>query len=159
MKKCAYCDNEIQRTSPRANNVKFCSADCRQSHYRDSGKLKASSDKANHSRYNKYAKGKEQCVICDGWYWGVCYHATQRHGISEREYKKMIGADLGKGRLPAETKEKKKQHVFENGTVENLKKGAKYRYQKGQKGVGVYERSPETLARLKIIQKLSKRKS
>lgn len=149
MKKCLYCQADMPRTSPRANNKKYCDTTCRTEHYRETGKLKLASDKVNHRRYNQYEHGKEQCVICKGWYWAVCHHAWSRHGLSHVEYKQLIGADVSKGRIPPDLKERKRQHVFENGTVENLKKGKHRRYRKGDPLVGRYVRSPETLMRLK----------
>jgi len=156
MKICQYkkCGLEIEKTSPRANNKKFCDVTCRDNHYRETGLFKKARDKSNHKRYSRYEEGKEKCVICEkdgeeAWYWAICHHAAFRHGVSHVEYKKMIGVDIGKGRIPEALKKRKRKHVFENGTVENLKKGAKYRYKKGDTRAGRYQRSPETLARLR----------
>jgi hypothetical protein len=123
MKKCLYCNAEIKSDSPKANNKKYCDPLCRTEHYRATGKLKLAADKSNHKRWNQYEPGKEQCVICKGWYWAVCHHAWSRHDLSHAEYKQLIGADIGKGRIPPALKELKRKQVFENGTVENLKKG------------------------------------
>ncbi len=145
------CTNVILRESPRANNKKFCSPECRDLHYKtvNAARIKAHYDRNNAKKFNQYEEGKEKCVLCEGWYWAVCHHAVQKHGVSEHEYKRMIGADVSKGRLPERTKRIKRAHVFENGTVENLKKGAHKRYVKGDARAGNYVRSPETIKRLK----------
>jgi hypothetical protein len=154
MKKCLYCNAELKRDNPRANNKKYCDTGCRTEHYRETGRLKLASDKVNHRRWNQYEEGKEQCVICrangeEAWYWAVCHHAAHRHGVSHAEYKKLIGVDVGKGRIPPRLKKIKREHVFENGTVENLKKGKHRRYRKGDPRAGIYQRSVETMVRLK----------
>ena len=150
------CPNEINRTSPRANNKKYCCADCQLIHYKvvNAERIKANADRKNHERWNKYEVGKEKCVICeaegvDAWYWAVCHHASHRHKVGEREYKKLIGADHKKGRIPPHLKRLKARQVFENGTVKNLTKGKHMRYKKGDKRAGNYERSLETKLRLK----------
>jgi len=147
----ADCPNEVVRNNPRANNKKFCSKDCQHLNYQtvNAERIRADRDERNHAKYNQYEVGKEQCIICDGWFWAVCHHVAHRHKIGHRTYKRMIGADVGKGRLPERTKRIKRVYVFGNGTVENLKKGIQTRYKKGQKGVGVYQRSKETINRLK----------
>ena len=157
MKNCLYtkCNKEIVITNIKIRNVKYCSPTCRTEHYRETGKLKLAADKFNHKKWDRYEFGKEQCVICQGWYWAVCHHASSRHGVDHREYKEMIGADIGKGRITADLKELKRRQVFENGTVKNLAKGADNRYRKGQEGVGKYKRSLETMARLKVLSKLT----
>jgi len=54
----------------------------------------------------------------------------------------------------SDLREHKGKQVFENGTVNNLKKGKKFRFKKGQKGLGLYKRSPITLER---VAKLGRR--
>ena len=149
------CPNEVVRVG-RANNKNYCSVECRDIHYRERNaeRIKANSNRHNHARWNKYEEGKEKCVICEAngeeaWYWAVCHHAAHRHGVSHKEYKKLIGADLGKGRLPEKLKKIKRKHVFDNGTVKNLEKGASCRYKPNDPRAGRYERSAETLDRLK----------
>lgn len=148
MKVCKRCGVAIEKSGPRANNVKFCSTQCRESFYRETGMTKKAIDKCNHNKYNKFAPGKEQCIICEGWYWAVCHHATQRHNLNHAEYKKIIGADVSKGRITPALKEKKAAYVIQNGTINNLIKGAHRRYIIGDRRAGRYERSRETLARL-----------
>ncbi len=153
MRKCKRdgCVNIIEPNGSRTNNKKFCSPECCDLNYKtvNAARIKANYDRNNAKKYNQYAEGKEKCVLCDGWYFAICHHAVQKHGLSEHEYKRMIGADVSKGRLPEQTKRIKRAHVFENGTVENLKKGAHKRYVKGDQRAGNYQRSAETLIRLK----------
>lgn len=149
--KCQYihCNKEIERLSPKANNKKYCSKECRESHYLETGKTKAIRDKNNHNRYNKYAKGKIQCKECGGWYKAVGTHVRQIHNMTAREYKKKHGLDTLKGLLTTELKERKHHHVFENGTVKNLEAGKAWRFKKGDKRAGRYQRSQQTITRLK----------
>lgn len=70
------------------------------------------------------------------------------------DYKSEFGLDQGKGILPDDLKEIKKNHVFENGTVKNLEKGKETRFKKGDENIGRYERSKQTLDRLKNLYKL-----
>lgn len=42
---------------------------------------------------------------------------------------------------------------MENGTYKNLESGAKFRFKKGQIGVGVYKRSPITIERISNLGK------
>jgi hypothetical protein len=161
------CPNEIERTSSRGNNKKYCCPECQQIHYKvvNAKRIKENANRHNHAKWCKYEVGKEKCVICEAegveaWYWAVCQHVVQRHGMSEHEYKKLIGADVSKGRIPPKLKRLKAQYVFENGTVKNLAKGKSQRYKKGDPRAGVYERSAETLTRLKTQHSLwKKRKS
>lgn len=150
-KKCKQCDGPIER-GPKSNNKKFCSIECRQLFSYESGKDKLRWTKANNKnkiQTAKFSPGKIQCLECGGWYKAPLHHVWQIHLFTEAEYKKKHGLDHRKGLLIASLKEKKSEQVFENGTVENLKKGKPTRYQKGQPGIGHYERSAQTKARLK----------
>lgn len=48
------------------------------------------------------------------------------------------------------------KQAMENKTYKNLKAGAKNRYKKGDKTIGRYQRSEETLARLKTLSSCKK---
>ena len=100
------------------------------------------------------SEGKLQCLICNRWYRQVGTHVWQTHGCTMADYKLEFGLDQGRGILPDDLKEIKKNHVFENGTVKNLKKGKKFWFKKGDKSLGRYERSKQTLDRLKNLYKL-----
>ena len=93
--------------------------------------------------------GGRQCVICGLWFRAVCHHAWQAHDVDEAEYKKIAGLDHKKGLIPKDLKELKAEHVRDNGTINNLKKGVWNRFIPGDTRAGKYERSPQTMERLK----------
>lgn len=95
-------------------------------------------------------EGKIECLVCGKFFTRPASHVWQKHGMSAREYKEAYGLDLKKGIATEEYKEVMRSHVFENHTVENLKKGAKFRFTKGQAGIGTYKRSAQTEDRLRI---------
>lgn len=149
-KQCKHCGGPIER-GPHANNKKFCSQKCRDEYYYEHGMDRVRWTKANAkeaARRAKYAPGKIQCLECKGWYKAPVMHVWQAHGLTEAEYKKKHGLDHKKGLLMEPIRENKSRKVFENRTVENLEKGKPTRFKKGQPGVGRYERSAQTKARL-----------
>jgi len=76
--------------------------------------------------------------------------------MTAREFKVAFGYDVKRGRVPSWYREKKGDTALENNTFLNLKKGKKHWFKKGDKTVGRYQRSPETLARLKDLHKLTR---
>ena len=102
------------------------------------------------------AKNKIQCKICGKWYIQVGSHIFQKHKMTAKQYRKEYGFDVKKGQLPENYRKLKSNYVFENGTVNNLKAGEKYKFKKGQKGCGIYNRSQETMERLKNLHKFKK---
>jgi len=98
-----------------------------------------------------------QCKICGKYFRQVGSHIVQRHGMLAREYRKEFGFDVKKGQLSKDLKELYSKQVFENGTVNNLKSGAKYRFKKKQVGLGKYMRSEQTKKRLKVLHKFNKK--
>lgn len=153
MKKCLYCDKEIIYKT-KANNVKYCSVEHRELHYREQGRLQLAQTKYRDKKHENPFRGARQCQYCNLWYRAVCHHAWQIHGVSEREYKEDLGLDHKKGLIPKELKEIKAEHVFENGTVLNLKRGVKTRFKSGDSSVGKYKRSPETMERLRKLHSI-----
>ena len=129
---CKRCGKEFIAHSPAR---KFCSVDCQKANYKESGKAKEQWTKANHKKqqknYSTYSNGKTRCLICGAWVKAPAMHAWQKHRISARDYKKTFSLPYGKGLLPEDLKEVKKDYVFDNGTVKNLKKGVHTRYKKG----------------------------
>lgn len=91
--------------------------------------------------------GKIKCLVCGRYFVRPISHVWQVHGIDAREYKEAFGLDVKKGIATDDYKQRMREHVFENGTVNNLKKGAVYRFKKGQSTN--YERSAQTMERLK----------
>jgi Asp-tRNA(Asn)/Glu-tRNA(Gln) amidotransferase B subunit len=96
---------------------------------------------------------KIQCQVCGRWYSQVGSHVWQRHKMTARDYRKQYGFDVKRGQLPDWLRKIKSEQVFENNTIKNLKIGKKYWFKRGQPGVGVYERSPETMFRLHNLHK------
>jgi len=144
MNKCEICGNPVTGYRMR----KFCSAKCRRRaqtiRYRE--KKKIWQRKRAEARAKDPSPDKVQCKICGLWYIQVCSHAYLIHGVTEEEYKKEFGLDKGRGVIPNWYKEKKRET---NKGVKNLESGAPYRFKPGQEGLGKYERSQQTLARLK----------
>ena len=147
---CKVCGQSLPTVRHRA----YCSKQCRTKFY----------NKKNYKRIQqwqtdnraKYAPGKIRCLECGRWYFQVCSHVYWKHGIIGRDYRKLHGLDVKRGILPDFLRELKASQVFENGTVKNLKAGKKNWFKKGQKGVGVYQRSEQTMARLKKLNKFNK---
>jgi hypothetical protein len=67
-----------------------------------------------------------------------------------------MGIDQGRGLITKELKKIKRDHVMANGTIQNLITGIKTRYKSGDKRVGNYERSEETLSRLRNLHSFRK---
>lgn len=147
LRDCKHCHFPFAPTSAAQ---KFCSLEHRDQYYKDTGFYTRNQRNMHNRRRTKPFAGATQCIICKLYFRAVCHHAWQVHELSEAEYKKMAGVDHKKGIIPTELKAIKRDHVFENGTVENLKKGAKRRYVKGDTRAGRYDRSPETKARLHL---------
>ena len=144
--KCLNCKKEIKK-KPHANNIKFCSIKCRTEYNREKNNKR--SVLYQREKRGKYALGKIKCEICGKYYNQVGTHIVQIHKITAREYRKLYGFDISKGQLADWLKEIKREYVFKNNTIKNLEKGIPYRFKKGQKGLGKYERSEETMRRLK----------
>lgn len=162
IKTCLYCQKEFT-LKPKAKNVKFCSVSCRgRFDYYKNNRKQWQRDYLQRKLLNKYSKDELiQCKICGGWFRQVGSHIVERHGITAREYRKEFGFDVKRGQLPDDYRQLKAEQVFEGGGVKNLKKGKKFRFKKGQEGVGVYKRSKQTQERLvkqgKMLAKKYKR--
>ena len=99
---------------------------------------------------------KIKCKICGKEFKRVCAHVRQIHLISAREYKEEFGYDVKKGIMTEEGREVMRQHAIDNGMGEKLKVlGSKTRFKKGEP-VPTYKRSEQTLAKLRVLHKLSK---
>lgn len=147
LRDCKHCHFPY---APSSAAQKFCSLEHRDLYYKKTGYYTEKQLAFHNRKRTKPFAGATQCIICKLYFRAVCHHAWQKHELSEAEYKKMAGVDHKKGIIPTELKALKRDQVFENGTVENLKKGAKRRYVKGDTRAGRYERSPETQARLRL---------
>ena len=150
-KDCKVCGNDL----PTPRHRTYCSPTCR--------------NKATNARWYSYkyqrqlekAGRKEEdkimCLICKWWYWQVGSHITQRHGMTAREYREHFDLEVKRGILPPHLRELYGKQALENGTWKNLKKGKRYQFKKGQKGLGIYHRSHITMARLKKLHTLKNR--
>jgi hypothetical protein len=82
--------------------------------------------------------GKPKCEICGKHFDRVISHVRQKHGLSEKEYKKKFGFDLKKGICSFSSSQLSREKVFENydkAIKQNLLEGgSKSRYKKGTKG-------------------------
>jgi len=154
-KTCKVCGEPITQNRFRT----FCSDKCRNKFYQK--KYQTYRSEWQRAKYDRNASVKDdkklKCPICGRYYVQLCSHVLQRHGMTAREFKVAFGYDVKKGRVPTWYKEKKGEISIENKTFLNLKKGKKYWFKKGDHKAGRYQRSPETLARLKTIHKLTKR--
>ena len=154
-KTCKVCGDPILGKRFRT----YCSKLCRTKATNARSYKKNGADyqrKRNDKLASVYSPDKIQCPICKRWYVQVCSHALATHKIPSREFKEMFGYDVKKGRVPYWYRVAKGKQALENGTYKNLEAGKKYRFKKGQEGVGVYERSNETMERLKVLHKLNK---
>jgi hypothetical protein len=151
---CKICGWPLTKKRSRT----FCSTQCRtkyhnKKHYKDQLAWMA-------KKRAEKKPGKIQCVICGGWYVQICSHTVQKHGLTGREYRRLIGKDVKKGFIPEWFRQIKSQQNYNNfDTIKhNLIKGSKNWYKPGDKRAGKYERSPETMDRLKKLNKWKKRK-
>ena len=146
-KKCLWCGEEIVITNPNTRNIKFCSVECRGKHwYENYGKQKQIDYK--NKKASVPSDKKVQCKICGLWYIQMLSHAWQVHGVSAIEYKEAFGLDRKRGLIKEEYRQIKRE-TQDPSTIENLKKGKKFWFKKGDKTVGRYKRSQQTMDRLK----------
>lgn len=114
---------------------KYCSIQCRNKRNNDyrtqSGRGKEHQKRKREAIASIPSDKKKRCAICGGWYVQVATHVRQAHGMSAREYKEQFNLPLKRGISPAWYREMKGRQAKENGTCNNLKKGKKFRYKKG----------------------------
>lgn len=149
---CRVCGKPLPNSRYRC----FCSTKCR--------------NKANNKKQAQYSVAwqrakraqeaavpsdeKCQCLVCGLWYVQVCSHAYQVHKITGREYREKFELEVKRGIVPEWYRKLKGDIALDNETYKNLEAGAKFRFKKGQPGVGVYKRSPITIERLKNLHNL-----
>lgn len=145
---CKVCDKQIVAKRSRT----YCSVKCRRKFYNE--KYAVRQQEWARKKRGEFSEGKLQCHICGKWYVQVLSHAHLTHGISNREYKEKFGLDRIKGYVPSWYHEEKSKITKENGSGEHLPEvGRKTRFKKGQKGLGSYRRSEQTMERLKSLHK------
>lgn len=154
---CKICGKPL----PNARYRTYCSAECRNKRNNAKQKEAGYNTKYQKTRRDKIASvpddRKCQCLICGKWYVQVGTHVRQVHGMSAREYREYFNLEVKKGTTPEWFRKVKGDIALENGTYKNLEKGSEFRFKKGQEGVGVYERSPITIDRLKNLHKTKKK--
>lgn len=154
MKLCPICKKEIVPTSPRANNKKFYSKECRESTYKE---YRAYWQRARQEKIAQTSgKNKLQCLICKRYYRRVGKHIWNTHEITAREYRVMQHMEVKRGMTTQQDRENLREHVFSNGTVDNLKKGKKNWFVKGDKRAGRYTRSPIAIEKIKKAHTFTK---
>jgi len=152
---CAHCKEEFEVTHVRAQNVKFCSKKCRGK--ADYQRNKESHTASNHAHYNKPWVGKIQCVICGGWYHKVCSHVYYRHWMNEQEYKDFLWLDRGKGLVSEAHHDLLKDNALANGMDKQMSEAWKATRWTKESPSSNYQRSAETLERLKGLHKFNKK--
>jgi len=150
---CKICGGPL----PSNRHRTYCSKKCSQKEYTQRYKEKRTNwqRKKRDREAAKFSPLKVQCLVCGKYYVQVCTHVLQVHKITARRYKQEFGLDVKKGRVPKWYRFKKGLQAIENETYLNLKSGEKYWFKKGDKEVGKYERSNETMERLKVLYKLT----
>lgn len=150
-KTCKVCEGPINETRFRT----YCSTKCR-NHFHNSKpeRVKKSVD-ANRAKRDKAAEkpspNKIKCLVCNRYYVQVGSHVVLAHGYeSAREYRKEYGFDVKRGQLPDWYRKIKSEQITEEA-LENLKQGKRFWFKKGDTKVGKYNRSEQTLNRLKKI--------
>lgn len=146
---CRECGKPLPNSRYRC----YCSTSCRNK--ANNRKQSGYSVKWQRARRDKIASvpsdEKCQCLVCGHWYIQVCSHAYQVHGITGREYREKFELEVKRGIVPEWYRKLKGDIALDNETYKNLEAGAKFRFKKGQKGVGVYERSPITIEKLRNL--------
>ena len=95
-----------------------------------------------------------KCLICGKKFKHLGAHLVKKHHILARDYKIEFGLDLNKPLITKDISALKRKQVFENGTINNLKKGKRYRFEKGHIGRKYF--SKETLERLRNRNRITK---
>ena len=161
MKACIECGKKIKEQLK--NRAKYCSPKCRAKSANERRKEYI----ANWQREKNLKEAKEQgeekiqCLVCGLWFKRIGRHVYNSHKTTAREYRRLNGLDVKRGIMTERSRAVMGEHTKRNGTIKNLKKGKKNQFKKGQKGVGVYERSEQTKERLRkqglMLAKISRR--
>lgn len=152
---CKECGEPL----PNARFRTFCSTKCRNRAHnkKQAGYSKEWQRKKRDKAASVPSKDKCQCLICGKWYVQVCSHVQAVHGMTGREYREHFELEVKRGVVPEWYRKLKGDQAIDNKTFKNLAKGAKFRFKKGSKRAGRYERSPVTMARLKNLHKFNKK--
>ena len=146
---CKVCGEPL----PNARYRTYCSANCRNKRNNDKQTSSGYSKKFQQDARNRIAsipsKDKCQCLICGKWYVQLGSHVYQVHDMSARAYREHFELEVKRGITPDWYRKLKSDQAMDNETYKNLEKGAKFRYEKGDKSAGKYTHSPITLERLR----------
>ena len=75
------------------------------------------------------------CPFCDYWFKGLAYHTRQKHGVSSKRLKQIMGLKYNYQLITPELKERHRIIAIEHNEGEKLKiVGQNTRYIKGSKG-------------------------
>lgn len=153
-KECKICNAPI--TIPRGRT--YCSEKCRVKFHNTKQRpdQKIWQQKRRDALASVPSDKKVQCLICKKWYVQVGTHVVQIHGVSAREYRENFDLERKRGVVPKWYREMKGEQAINNGTVVNLKQGAKFRFVKGDTRAGRYTRSQITMERLKKLSSYNK---
>lgn len=151
---CKVCGNKITKKRFRT----YCSKKCRGKamsikylNYRTDWHRRKRDEEAS-----KPSSKKIQCLVCGKYYIQVCSHVLQVHKLTARKYKEEFGLDVKRGRIPKWYRKVKAEICKENGTTLTGAEGIKCRFKVGDRRAGRYERSAETMTRLKGLHKFNK---
>ena len=103
-------------------------------------------------------KGKDGNMrICGKWFRDLARHITRHHGITTRQYKKMLGLEIKETLMSKQTKNKLRAAIKKYKTYKNLQY-EKYKLRPGEKRFQNYKRSEQTRKTLRALGKSRKRK-
>lgn len=151
---CKICGKPL----PNARYRTYCSATCRNKFFNQKYVVR----QAQHQKDRRNAiasvadPNKCQCLFCGKWYVQLCSHAYQIHGMTGREYREHFELEVKKGVVPEWYRKLKGEQALDNETYKNLEAGAKFRFVKGDKKAGRYQRSPVTIKKLQNLHKFNK---
>jgi len=153
---CKICGKPL----PNARYRTYCSKKCREK--RNNAKQIASGYATAYQKSlrdkiaSKPSADKCQCLFCGKYYTQVGSHVWQVHKMKAGEYREYFGLDVKRGTTPEWYRKVKGEQAIENGTAKNLENGAKFRFKKGDKRAGHYDRSEQTKERLKNLHTFNK---
>ena len=112
---CEYCGKDYETNRKQ---TRYCSIQHQRKH--------------RWEREHLFGVDKVQCLDCGRWYVKLGSHVIQSHGYkTAKEYRLEHGLDYKKGIIPESHRALLEDNVRENGTINNLEKGAKHRFVKG----------------------------
>jgi hypothetical protein len=144
---CQVCKKPFKTSRPQ---YKYC-AGCRKIAYR---KLQTEGSRRFYAKNTGlFSKGKLKCKICGKWYIQLCSHVIQKHGMTSKEYKQMLGTYTSKGLIPKWYHDLKSEQVKPSSKLSALIHGYKTRFKPGDSRAGNYQRSEEHLKALSALGK------